>query len=77
MLGNAQEMQIGPVVENRAAGRDADAPPRLRISVKRPLAALTRSGESPPRASVTVDAMANGVAKPRNASGHSISSQPH
>src|ERR1700731_4751622 len=49
------------------------APPKLRISENRPLADFRRSGGSPPRVNVTVDADENGEARPRNASGNSIS----
>src|SRR6516225_529504 len=53
------------------------APPKLRINENRPLADFRRSGGNPPRVNVTVDGDANGEAIPRNASGTSISSQPH
>src|ERR1700730_11919362 len=41
------------------------APPKLRISENRPLADFRRSGGSPPRVKVTVDADENGEARPR------------
>jgi hypothetical protein len=75
VFSNAQEMQVGAIVEDRPARGNADGAPRLRISLNNPLADLSRSGGKPPSVKVTTGAAANCWVKPRNACGKSSSLQ--